>query len=100
VAADELQEARELGVAGRLGDCAVEFQVLVDRRAARGARRLDRLERIEDGAQLRLAGALRGEARRLDLDAQAQLHYAEDVLQRLHAFGFDAEGCALRLGCG
>ena len=37
VPADELQKARKLGVAGRLGDRAVQRQVLVDRRfSARG----------------------------------------------------------------
>src|SRR5690242_19198775 len=70
VAADELQEARELRVAGGRGDRAVELEVLVDRALAALGGAVERLERRADGAHLRLGRALGGEPGGLDLHAQ------------------------------
>src|SRR5262249_8535354 len=63
VAADELQEARELGIAGRLRDGAVQRDVLLDRTALVGDRLVERVQRRGDGAHLRLARALGGKTR-------------------------------------
>src|SRR3954467_13602613 len=60
--ADELQKARELGIAGGIRNGAVKGEVLIDRRFARGRGALDRLERSADRLDLRTRSALRGEA--------------------------------------
>src|SRR5207237_1023894 len=96
VAADELQEARELRVAGRLGDGAVKADVLLDRAALGGDRLVERVQRGADGAHLGLARALRHEARGLDLDAQAQLHHTDDVGERAQLLRLDAKRRPLR----
>src|SRR4029077_13937158 len=46
VAADELQEARKLRVAGGVGDGAMESEVFVDRRGARSACLFNRIQGI------------------------------------------------------
>ena len=98
MAADELEEAGEFRIAGGVGDGAVEREVLVDGRAAGGARSFDRIQGIGNAAKLRLRGALGRDAGRLDLDPEAKLHDVEDVGERLHALGLDAERRVLRIG--
>ena len=98
MAADELEEARKLAVAGRFGDRAVEGEVLVDRRASSMRRLLDSLQRIGNCADLRLRRPLRRESGGFDLHAEAQLHHVEDLVKRLQSLGLDAKRRALRLG--
>src|SRR5919109_5399849 len=69
MAADELQEARKLGIARRLRDGAMKGEVLVDGVLVLLGGALDCFERKADRANLRAARALGGEPRRLDLDA-------------------------------
>ena len=82
MAAEEGEEARELRVAGRLGDGAMEGEVLGDGALAALQRPIDGAPRGADGGDLAAAGALGGKGRRLDLDREAQLHHVEHVAQR------------------
>src|SRR5258708_27140343 len=71
MAADELQEARELRIAGCLRDRLMQAEVLVDGALAVIGGAIDGLECGADRAQLGPRGALRGEAGGLDFHAQA-----------------------------
>ena len=98
VAADELQEARELRVAGGFGDRAMEAEVLVDRGFAFPCHFLNGLKSSRDRAHVGFGRALGGESRRFDLHAEAQLHHVQDLVERLEALGLDAKRRARRLG--
>src|SRR6185436_6553525 len=56
VPADELKKARELGIAGSVGDGAMESEVLVDGRAARSACLFNRIPGIGNAPQLCFRG--------------------------------------------
>ena len=87
------------GIAGALGDGAVQRQVLVDRRLALRGGAVHRLQRGVDRAHLRARGALGGEPGGLHLHAQAQLHHVQDLLQRCcRRSGSMRNGALLRLG--
>src|SRR5258707_6659281 len=98
MAADELEEARELRVASRLRDRAVQGEILVDGALVLLGGAVDGVASRADRAHLALRGALGREARGLDLDAQAQLHHVEDVVERLHALRLDAKRRVLGRG--
>src|SRR6185369_1366940 len=57
VPADELEEARELRIAGGVGDGAMESEVLVDGRAAGSTCFFDGIQGVRNAAQLCLRGA-------------------------------------------
>src|SRR5215208_6229769 len=62
VPADELQEARELGVASGLRNGAVKAKILIDRRLSRGRSALDRLERSANRIEPRTGRELEQDA--------------------------------------
>ena len=98
VMAEIVEEILEIGVAGRLGDGAVEVEIGGDRRLAARDRGIDLAERGRDALELARRAPLGGEAGGEDLDAHAQLHDAQYVGQRFQPLGVDAEGAALDIG--
>src|SRR5262245_34714213 len=70
-ASEMLEKSPELRVPRRVGDAAMEREILVDRVLAAPERAVDGLEAVDDPADLRRRGALGGEPRGLDLDPGA-----------------------------
>ena len=98
-AAEILEEAPELRIAGGIGDAAMKREILVDRvLAALDARRRSA---SRQSTILRTCGgrrALGGKPGGLDLDAGAQLHDLEHLAQRRQLVEVDAERPARVLG--
>src|SRR5215813_15082570 len=68
------QQAPELWIAGGIRDAAMKRKILIDRVFAALKRAIDRVQAIDDSADLRRGGALGSEASRLDFDTGPQLH--------------------------
>src|SRR6185369_13553562 len=81
VAAEEDEEARELRVTGRLGDGAVEGEVLGHGTLALLQRAVDVAQRGAYPGDLAAVGAPGGERRGLDFDRESELHDVEHVRQ-------------------
>jgi len=62
VVAEEVEELDEIGIARRLGDSAMELEVLGDRRVAALDRAVDALDRIAHALEMAAAAMLGGEA--------------------------------------
>src|SRR5581483_8027484 len=77
-----VEEARELRVLRRLGDRKMEGEILLDGAVAVRDRRLDRGEAAGDAPARGGRPPGGGEARRLGLDADAQLHHVEHLGDR------------------
>ena len=86
------EEMREMPVAGGLGDGAVEIEVRRHRIVRRVDRRSHAIQRLAHRRKMRLAPALRGERRRVGLDADAQLQHRDHVLEQIEIDVVDAEG--------
>src|SRR6185503_18691891 len=74
MAAQESEKARKLAVAGRLGDGAMEGEILGDGAIALAQGTVDGAERGADAGKLAFVGAFRRLRRRLDLDGEPKLH--------------------------
>src|SRR6478609_7142354 len=90
-AAKMFEKPPELRVAGRVGDAAMEREILIDAIGAPPDRGADGIEAVDDLADLRRRGPFRGEPGGFYFDAGAQLHDVEHRAQRREPVEGDAQ---------
>src|SRR5258707_12739998 len=98
VAAEKSQEARELPVAGGLGNGAMKGEVFGDRALAAPQRAIDGMPSRANGGDLPAVRPLGCQCSRLDLDRAPQLHDVEDIPERRRARRGEAERARPRAG--
>jgi len=93
-----IQEAPELWIAGSISDAAMERKIFIDPVFAPLERAIDRLQAIDNIADLGRRGALGGQACSFHFDAGTQLHDLNDFADRRQTIEIDTEGPARILG--